>query len=104
MNTASTNSVDRNQGALYPQPEFARTKLGDHKLFGKRVEHVGKLVCWNKVMRVPEKRAPPGQQTITVISVDPADGISILKREGSEMVRAQLDHRARASSKKSRSE
>ena len=40
---------------------------------------------------------------MAVISVDPADCIVILKREGSGVVLTQLEHRARASGKKSAS-
>jgi hypothetical protein len=37
---------------------------------------------------------------VAVIAVGPADGIGILKREGSGVVLTQLDHRARASGKR----
>jgi hypothetical protein len=94
MNTTSTNRVDGQQLALYQQRGRARTKLRDHKLFNKRVEHEAKLICWYTV-HPPQMRVP-----VAVIAVGPADGIGILKREGSGVVLTQLDHRARASGKR----
>jgi hypothetical protein len=38
---------------------------------------------WTVNLQQPWELGPPGQQTVTVISVDPANGIVILKREGS---------------------
>jgi hypothetical protein len=40
-------------------------------------------MSWTVNLQQPWELGPPGQQTITVISLDPADGIVILKREGS---------------------
>jgi hypothetical protein len=38
---------------------------------------------WMVNLQQPWELGPPGQQTVTVISVDPANGIVILKRDGS---------------------
>jgi hypothetical protein len=40
-------------------------------------------MLWMVNLQQPWELGPPGQQTVTVISVDPANGIVILKREGS---------------------
>jgi len=83
MNTASTNRVDRKQLALYQPPERARTRLGDHKLFNKRVEHAAKLITESSTSDASAGKTGTSKPTDyhrEFSGTRPT--VSILKREG----------------------
>jgi hypothetical protein len=52
-------------------------------LWGKPPDTLKAGVVWTVSIGVPWELGPPGEQTVTVLSADPATGTVLLKREGS---------------------